>query len=136
MSPARAQTRTARSRVERTNHEATMPPTKSILSIYSTCHLCFTTCTLVYKCSLNIASTQCLLVLMELTFETFSLCINSCHGNKHYFLSVILNIFKHANCVQCYQVKKSISSDAQSTLHQRTSSRVSQLGSDDGLSVD
>ena len=29
MSPARAQTRTARSRVEHTNHEATAPPTKN-----------------------------------------------------------------------------------------------------------
>ena len=34
LSPARARTRTARSRVERTNHEATAPPTKAIENFF------------------------------------------------------------------------------------------------------
>ena len=34
MSPARARTRTARSGVERTNHEATVPPTNDMFTDY------------------------------------------------------------------------------------------------------
>ena len=43
MSPARAQTRSARPRVERANHEATMPPLMAVLHIQFQCFYCFCT---------------------------------------------------------------------------------------------